>query len=55
MSDIKLYKLLKHFRYMLSKQQYRTIKGLIKSGDLVGAYKGMQKCTRLWEEKHGYI
>ena len=42
--EIKLYKLLKQYRCKLNKQQYLTIKGQIKKGDLDGAYKGLKKC-----------
>lgn len=44
MNDIKLYMILKRVKYKLSKQQYLTIKGQIKKGDLFGAYKGINKC-----------
>lgn len=44
MNDIKLYKLLKHYKYRFSRQQYLTIKGQIRKGDLKGAYKGINKC-----------
>lgn len=44
MNEIELYKLLKINKYKLTKQQYNTIKGQIKKGDLVGAYKGINKC-----------
>ena len=44
MNDIELYIILKRVKYKLSKQQYNTIKGQIKKGDLVGAYKGITKC-----------
>ena len=44
MSEIYLYKLLKFNKYKLTKQQFSTIKGQIKKGDLVGAYKGINKC-----------
>ena len=43
MNNIKLYKLLKHYKYKLTKQQYLTIKGQIRKGDLEGAYKGINK------------
>lgn len=39
-----LYKLLKQYKYSLTKQQYLTIKGQIKKGDYDGAYKGLKKC-----------
>lgn len=41
--EIKLYKLLKHYKYKSTKQQYLTIKGQIKGNDLEGAYKGIMK------------
>lgn len=41
--EIKLYKLLKHYKHRFTRQQYATIKGQIKKGDLVGAYKGIKK------------
>jgi hypothetical protein len=41
--EIKLYKLLRGFKYKLTKQQYSTIKGQIKNGDYIGAYKGIMK------------
>lgn len=43
MNQIELYKLLKKAKYKLNKQQYRTIKGQIRSNDLQGAYKGIKK------------
>ena len=43
MNETKLYKLLKKYKYKLSKQQYKTIKGQIRSNDLLGAYKGIRK------------
>lgn len=43
MNEIKLYKLLKKYKYKLSKQQYKTIKGQIRNNDLLGAYKGIRK------------
>lgn len=41
--EIRLYKLLKHYKYKFTRQQYLTIKGQIKKGDLDGAYKGIRK------------
>jgi len=43
--EIRLYKLLKQYKYRMTKQQYKTIKGQIKSGDYDGALKGI---SRLW-------
>lgn len=40
----KLYKLLKHYKYRFTKQQYLTIKGQIKKGELDAALKGINKC-----------
>lgn len=41
--EIELYKLLKENKYKLTKQQYNTIKGQIKKGELLSAYKGINK------------
>ena len=41
--EIKLYKLLKYYKYRMTKQQYKTIKGQIKKGDYEGAMKGINK------------
>ena len=35
---------LKQFRPYLTKQQYLTIKGQLKKGELDGAWKGMNQC-----------
>ena len=43
MSEIQLYKMLDFNKYKLTRQQYSTIKGQIKKGDLLGAYKGLNK------------
>ena len=43
MKESYLYDYLKKIKYKLNKQQYLTIKGQIKKGDLVGAYKGIKK------------
>ena len=39
----KLYKMLSDNKKHLTKQQYLTIKGQIRSGDYQGAYKGIVK------------
>lgn len=39
--EIDCYKLLKTYKYRLSKQQYKTLKGQIKSGDYDGFRKGL--------------
>ena len=41
--EIKLYKLLKKYKYRMNKQKYKTIKGQIKSGDYEGALKGISR------------
>ena len=43
MTEIDLYKRLKFIKYKLTKQQYKTIKGQIRNGDLLGALKGIRK------------
>jgi len=49
MENLILYKLLKANKYKLTRQQYLTIKGQIKKGDLSGAYKGINKCLNIGE------
>lgn len=44
MNEKELYKKLKELKYRISKQQYLTIKGQIKKGDLSGANKGIFTC-----------
>ena len=39
-----MWKKLKQFRPYLTKQQYLTIKGQLKKGELDGAWKGMNQC-----------
>ena len=41
--EIRLYKLLQKYKWRFTRQQYSTIKGQIKKGDLDGAYKGIKK------------
>lgn len=41
--EIRLYRLLKYYKRRFTRQQYSTIKGQIKKGDLEGAYKGIKK------------
>ena len=43
MTKERLYTLLKQVKYKLTKQQYLTIKGQIKKGDLQGAFVGLMK------------
>ena len=43
MTKEKLYYILDKIKWKLTKQQYLTLKGQIRSNDLMGAYKGMQK------------
>ena len=40
-TEKELYKILKYNKYKMNKQQYFTIKGQIKDGDLIGALKGI--------------
>lgn len=37
------YKILKRYKYQLTRQQVNTLKGQIKAGDLKGFYKGLKK------------
>lgn len=37
------YKILKRYKYQLTRQQINTLKGQIKAGDLKGFYKGLKK------------
>ena len=46
-----LYALLKFNKYRLTKQQYSTIKGQLKKGDIEGARKGIFTC--LYKNKYG--
>jgi hypothetical protein len=41
--EIKLYKLLDQYKWRMTKQQYKTIKGQIKKGDFEGALKGISR------------
>ena len=41
--EIKLYKLLKKYKWKLTRQQYATIKGQVKKGDFDGALIGINK------------
>lgn len=41
--EIELYKLLRKYKYKMNKQQFKTIKGQIQKGDLIGALKGIKK------------
>lgn len=43
MTENRLYAILDQIKYKLNKQQYLTIKGQIKKGDLQGAFKGIVK------------
>ena len=48
MNDIAMnMKLLKAYRYKISKQQYRTFKGQILSGDISGFRKGLFKLAKI--------
>ena len=46
MNEVRLYKMLKQFKNRLTRLQYTTIKGQIKAGDLLGAYKGIKRCIK---------
>ena len=37
------YKILKRYKYQLTRQQVNTLKGQIKAGDIKGFYKGLKK------------
>lgn len=39
---IEEYKILKHYKNELTKQQYRTLKGQINKGDYIGFRKGLE-------------
>lgn len=41
------FKLLKDYKYRLTKQQYRTFKGQILAGDIEGFRKGLFKIMKL--------
>lgn len=43
MIEMKLFKLLNQYKYRMTKQQYKTIKGQIRKGDYEGALKGINK------------
>lgn len=43
---IEAMKLLKKYKYRLTKQQYRTFKGQILSGDINGFMKGLKKVVQ---------
>ena len=46
------FKILKGYRYQLTKQQYRTFKGQILKGDSVGFRKGIKKVIELKQCKN---
>lgn len=41
--EVRLYKLLNQYKWRMTKQQYKTIKGQIKKGDFEGALKGINR------------
>lgn len=55
MTEIDLYKKLKQIKYRLTRQQYLTLKGQIKKGDLIGANKGIFMCLLNKKNKEGDI
>ena len=44
---IENFKLLKEYKYRLTKQQYRTLKGQLVSGDIQGFRKGLFNIIKL--------
>ena len=38
-----MYSRLNKYKHLLTKQQYRTIKGQIKAGDILGANRGLDR------------
>ena len=46
MNKVKLYMFIKKYKYKFNKQQYLTIKGQIRKGDLQGAYKGILRIIK---------
>ena len=49
MNNVIEYKLLKKYRNRLNKQQYKTFKGQIKSGDIESFRKGINKVLKIKE------
>ena len=51
-----MYRLLKKYKHVLTKQQYLTIKGQVKAGDIEGAKKGLKRVLErnikniIWKE-----
>lgn len=43
MDPIEAYRILKRYKYQLTRQQVNTLKGQIKAGDIEGFYKGLKK------------
>lgn len=43
MDPIEAYKILKRYKYQLTRQQVSTLKGQIKAGDIKGFFKGLKK------------
>ena len=41
-----MYRKLNRYKDILTKQQYRTIKGQIKAGDIIGADRGLDRLIR---------
>lgn len=41
------FKLLKDYKYKLTKQQYRTLKGQVLKGDIEGFRKGLFKIAKI--------
>ena len=41
--NLEAYKILKRYKYQLTRQQIKTLKGQIKAGDIKGFFKGLKK------------
>lgn len=52
MMQQKMYELLGKARHKLTRQQFQTLKGQIKSGDIEGAYKGLLKILERQSEEY---
>ena len=45
------YKILKRYKYQLTRQQVNTLKGQIKAGDIEGFYKGLKNIISRRKQK----
>ena len=48
------YKILKRYKYQLTRQQKNTLKGQIKAGDIEGFYKGINKLIKKEDKKWSF-